>query len=296
MSAKLSLIILNWNGRAHLDRCLNSIKAQITGNHEVIVVDNASVDDSIESARHIFPSAIIVPLDSNDGFCKPNNLAAKLATGDYLVFLNNDIVLGPDFFKHLDDAIQEYSPDLLAVRMLQLRKPDLIDNAGIYFAFYGAGRQRFLGLRQDHNQAMQARTGLTPSGACFVIRREVFLKLGGFDESLFFNQEDNDLGLKALEQKLRCVYTPLPTIFHYGSASANLVSEKTYYYMQRNNELVFWRHLRNSYIIGIVLHIAYFVFHLIKALRASRVRLFFRAKMDAMKVLCRGSAPPQPFR
>jgi GT2 family glycosyltransferase len=296
LSAKLSLIILNWNGRAHLDGCLNSIKAQITGNHEVIVVDNASVDDSIQSARQIFPSAIIMALDSNDGFCKPNNLAAKQATGDYLVFLNNDIVLGPDFFNHLDDAIQEYSPDLLAVRMLQLRKPDLIDNAGIYFAFYGAGRQRFLGLRQDHNQAMQSRTGLTPSGACFVIRREVFLKLGGFDESLFFNQEDNDLGLKALEQKLRCVYTPLPTIFHYGSASANLVSEKTYYYMQRNNELVFWRHLRNSYIIGIVLHFAYFVFHLIKALRASRVRLFFRAKMDAMKVLCRGSAPPQPFR
>jgi GT2 family glycosyltransferase len=262
----------------------------------VIVVDNASVDDSIQSARQIFPSAIIMALDSNDGFCKPNNLAAKQAKGEYLVFLNNDIVLGPDFFKHLDDAIQEYSPDLLAVRMLQLRKPDLIDNAGIYFAFYGAGRQRFLGLRQDHNQAMQSRTGLTPSGACFVIRREVFLQLGGFDESLFFNQEDNDLGLKALEQKLRCVYTPLPTIFHYGSASANLVSEKTYYYIQRNNELVFWRHLRNSYIIGIVLHFAYFVFHLIKALRASRVRLFFRAKMDAMKVLCRGSAPPQPFR
>ena len=122
-------------------------------------------------------------------------------------------------------------------------------------------------------------------GACFVIRREVFLELGGFDETIYFNQEDNDIGLKALERRLHCVYSPLPTIFHYGSASANLVSEKTYYYMQRNNELVFWKHLGNSYVIGIVPHLAYFVFHFIKALRDSRVRLFFRAKFDALTLL-----------
>src|SRR6516225_3203608 len=123
----------------------------MTGNYEVIIVDNASVDDSLESARRIYPEAIIMALSSNDGFCRPNNLAAKRATGDYLVFLNNDIVLGPDFFKQLDQAIQTHSPDLLGVRMLQLRQPDAIDNAGIYFAFYGAGRQRFRGLKENHN-------------------------------------------------------------------------------------------------------------------------------------------------
>jgi GT2 family glycosyltransferase len=260
----------------------------MTGNHEVIVVDNASVDDSLESARRIYPEAIIMALSSNDGFCRPNNLAAKRATGDYLVFLNNDIVLGPDFFKQLDQAIQTHSPDLLGVRMLQLRQPDAIDNAGIYFAFYGAGRQRFRGLKENHNEAMQVQAGMTPSGACFVIRREVFLQLGGFDETLFFNHEDLDLGLKALKRKLRCVYTPLPTIFHYGSASADLVSEKTYYFMQRNNEIVFWRHVRSpAFVIGILPHFAYFGFHLMKALRASRVRLFLRAKFEALKLLCR---------
>ena len=296
MSVKLSLIILNWNGRAHLDRCLTSIKDQITENHEVIVVDNASVDDSLESARRIYPGAIIIALPSNTGFCEPNNLAAQRATGDYLVFLNNDIVLGPDFFKHLEQAIHLHSPDLLAVRMLQLRKPDLIDNCGIYFAFFGAGRQRFRGLKEEHKQAMQVKYGPTPSGACFVIKREVFLQLGGFDEMLVFNHEDLDLGLKALERKLRCVYTPLPTIFHYGSASADLVSEKTYYYMQRNNEMVFWTHLKNAaFLIGTVPHVAYMLFHLIKALRASRVRLFFRAKYDAMRLLWRGSGRPLPF-
>ncbi len=278
---------MNWNGREHLDRCLISIKAQITGDHELIIVDNASVDDSIESARRIYPDAIIMALQSNAGFCEPNNLAAKRATGDYLVFLNNDIVLGPDFFKHLHRAIQEHSPDLLAVRMLQLRQPDLIDNCGIYFAFFGAGRQRFRGLKESYEPAMQVKSRLIPSGACFVIKRDVFLKLGGFDEVLFFNHEDLDLGLKALEGKLRCVYTPSPTIFHYGSASADLVGEKTYYYMQRNNEIVFWKHIRSAaFILGILPHFGYILFHLIKAVRASRVRLFFRSKYDAFKLLC----------
>jgi GT2 family glycosyltransferase len=287
LSAKLSLIILNWNGREHLDRCLISIKAQIAGDHELIIVDNASVDDSIESAKRIYPQAIIMALQSNTGFCVPNNLAAKRATGDYLVFLNNDIILGPDFFTHLDRAIQEHSPDLLAVRMLQLRQADLIDNCGIYFAFFGAGRQRFRGLKESYEPAMQVKARLIPSGACFVIKRDVFLRLGGFDEVLFFNHEDLDLGLRALEGRLHCVYSPSPTIFHYGSASADLVSEKTYYYMQRNNEIVFWKHLRSiAFVVGILPHFGYMVFHLIKAVRASRMKLFFRAKYDAFKLLC----------
>src|SRR4051812_665919 len=98
---KLSLIILNWNGRDHLVKCLESIKAQIPAGHEVIVVDNASADDSLEVARKIYPSLTIIPLKSNTGFCEPNNLAARQAAGEFLVFLNNDIMLGPDFFSHL---------------------------------------------------------------------------------------------------------------------------------------------------------------------------------------------------
>ena len=143
---------------------------------------------------------------------------------------------------------------------------------------------------------MAVKSGLIPSGACFVIKRELFLQLGGFDTTLFFNHEDLDLGLKALERNMRCVYTPAPIVFHYGSASADLVSEKTYYYMQRNNEIVFWRHLTNAvFVIGIVPHIAYMAFQLTKAVRSSRVRVFFRAKYDAFKLLL-GFARPLPSR
>jgi N-acetylglucosaminyl-diphospho-decaprenol L-rhamnosyltransferase len=283
--SRFSLIILNWNGRDHLVRCLESIKAQNLAGHEVIVVDNASVDDSIQVARQVDPSVVIIQRDTNNGFCEPNNRAAHQAKGDYLIFVNNDIVLGPDFFSHLDDAIRTHSPTLLAVRMLQLRNPQFIDNCGIAFSFYGVGRQRLRGQRADCPEAMKVQEGVIPSGACCVIRREVFLTLGGFDEMLFFNTEDVDLGLRALQQNHRCVYTPFPTVLHYGSASADVVGEKTYYFIQRNMELVF---ARNAWGIGMLFqslpHFAYVCFQGVKAVRASRLKLFLRAKADAVKM------------
>jgi GT2 family glycosyltransferase len=277
-----SLIVLNWNGRDHLVRCLESIKAQNAAGHELIIVDNASVDDSIQVAKEIYPSAVIIQLDSNKGFCEPNNRAAREAQGDYLVFLNNDIVLGPDFFVHLKEAIRTHRPSLLAIRMLQLRQPELIDNCGIAYSFYGAGRQRLRGCRADCAEAMSVESGIIPSGACCVIRREVFLELGGFDESLFFNTEDVDLGLRALDEKHSCVYTPFPTVFHYGSASADIVGDKTYYFIQRNMELVFAKNVKG---LGrwtrTLPHAAYLFFQAAKAVRSSRLKLFLRAKKDA---------------
>src|SRR3989338_4604899 len=100
-SPPVSLIIVNYNGKSYLKTCLESLSKVIYKNLEIIVVDNNSSDGSIEFLIKNYPSIITLKLDKNYGFAKPNNMAAKLAKGDFLLFLNNDTEVTPPFVSEL---------------------------------------------------------------------------------------------------------------------------------------------------------------------------------------------------
>ena len=97
LSPKVSVIIVNYNGKKLLEKCLESLFKVEYDNFEVIVVDNNSTDDSVQFITKIYPSIIIIKLDSNKGFAEPNNLGAKIAKGDFLLLLNNDTIVTPNF-------------------------------------------------------------------------------------------------------------------------------------------------------------------------------------------------------
>src|SRR5215210_1676003 len=127
----VSVVIVTWNGRQHLEACLTAVAAQHGVDAETILVDNASTDGSEAFVRDRFPWVRIVSLPTNRGFAGGNNAGAEIASGRYLAFLNNDTIAAPDWLRSLRDGLDE--PSHVAVttsRIVYMHDPDVIDSAG----------------------------------------------------------------------------------------------------------------------------------------------------------------------
>ena len=97
----VSIIIVNFNGKVHLEKCLNSLNKILYEPTEIIVIDNHSSDNSVEFIKKNFPQVIIITLNDNHGFAEPNNIGSKVAKGEFILFLNNDTIVTPSFLTEL---------------------------------------------------------------------------------------------------------------------------------------------------------------------------------------------------
>ena len=127
----VSIIIVNYNGKEYLQKCLESLMKINYKDFEVIIVDNNSTDDSIEFVKNTYPSVIIIKLEKNYGFAEPNNIGAKIAKGDFLLFLNNDTEVSPNFIEKMVNVLN--SDSKIAICQSLLLKPNNdIDSSGDY--------------------------------------------------------------------------------------------------------------------------------------------------------------------
>ena len=126
---KVSIIIVNYNGKLLLEKCLESLFKINYNNFEVVIVDNNSTDNTIEFITKNYPSIIIIKLDSNKGFAEPNNIAAKITKGDYLLFLNNDTIVTPNFISEMIKTM-ENDKKIGICQSLLLKSDGQIDSSG----------------------------------------------------------------------------------------------------------------------------------------------------------------------
>jgi GT2 family glycosyltransferase len=244
MSARaLSVIVLNFNGRRWLGPCLEALAAQAGApSFETILVDNASHDGSAAFVREHFPGVHVLETGRNLGFAAGNNAGAKAASGRALVFLNNDTVPAPDWLAHLAGALEAQPAfALVTARIVFMDQPDRIDSAGDgYLRAGGAFKHGHGGRVADH---LETREVFGACGAAFIIRRDVFDELGGFDESFFMVYEDVDLSYRARLAGYRCLYAADATVRHAGSATLGRRSAQAVFYGQRNLE---WTWIKNT--------------------------------------------------
>jgi len=125
----VSVIIVNYNGKTYLEKCLKSLMQVNYSNLEVILVDNNSNDDSIEFVKNSYPSVIILKLDKNYGFAEPNNIGAKIAKGEFLLFLNNDTIVTSNFINELV-KVTTNEPKIAMLQSLLLNANGEIDSSG----------------------------------------------------------------------------------------------------------------------------------------------------------------------
>jgi GT2 family glycosyltransferase len=279
------VIVLNWNGRSWLGGCLEALGQQDFRPFEIVLVDNGSTDGSIDFVRERFPECRVVALDANIGFAAGNNAGARGAIAAYLAFLNNDTRVDPGWLTALVAAAEgDPTVGLVTSRVVFMDRPDVIDSAGDGYLRCGGAFKHRHGQRVDGR--LSSREVFGACGAAFLIRRELFEVLGGFDEDLFMVYEDVDLSYRARLRGWRCVYADAAWVKHAGSASLGLASSVAVYHGQRNLE---WTWIKNSpralLVRSLPAHVLYDLAGLAAYARAGRIGAWWRGKVAALRGL-----------
>jgi len=204
----ISIIILNWNGQKWLKACFTSIYQQTKKNFEIILADNHSTDNSIEYTKENWPQVKIIKFSKNLGFAKGNNLAAKKARGEFLLFLNNDTKIEENFLEQLLLALSKEKADILVPQAFGYKKERVFPP-----------KKPYLGL--DHyGYPIFALHPFYADGSALFVRKALFNKLGGFDEDYFMFQEDIDLSWRARLLGAKIKPAPQAKVYHYGGGTA----------------------------------------------------------------------------
>lgn len=251
--ARVSIIILNLNGLAVLENCLNSLFHFVKNIFEIIVVDHCSTDGSIEYLKSIKDSRLVLILrEKNYSFSESNNLAAKQAKGDYLIFMNNDIILENDIVSSMVNSIGYSSFGVLGVKLWDfpqsldinlVKKLKVVQHIGVHFKDCN---------RTNYIEAYESRLGTyfdgelngiyeTPAvtAAMMIVSACDFNKIGGFNEKYFYGQEDVDFCLKYLKSGLGKIGVMLDNgVYHARGLSRRVLSSSSASYINNNRVIL----------------------------------------------------------
>ncbi len=238
-SPTVSIIIPTHNGRAHLEECFRSLRAlnYPSEKREVILIDNGSSDGSVEYVRESYPEATVVRNEKNEGFAGPCNSAAERSQSEYLAFLNNDTRVDPEWLSELARSIESPKIDnemvvCVAGKVVSWDGRTLEYDGGI-MNFHGHGHH--LGMGQPVSAgSLHEKPTLFACAASMLIRRDVFLQVGGFDQDYFAYFEDVDLGWRLWLFGFQVLYCPTAIVFHRGHGTAALSQAERKKLLERN--------------------------------------------------------------
>jgi len=230
-----SIIIPVYNLLPYTRECLAALEENTSSDYELIVVDNGSTDGTRDWLRSV-PGATILTNEANLGFGRACNQGAAIARGKFLVFLNNDTLPQRNWLEAMV-ALMRSDPQIAIVGS-KLVYPDngRIQHAGVAFDGLKSPYHLYQHVPAASPLANQVRGFKAVTGACLMIRREVFLTVGGFDEAYRNGYEDVDLCLKVCRLGGKVMYCPASVVLHYESVSATRLSaeaENRAYFFQR---------------------------------------------------------------
>jgi N-acetylglucosaminyl-diphospho-decaprenol L-rhamnosyltransferase len=232
----LSVIVVTWNGKEFVRRCLSSVRDHLKAiSYEMIVIDNASSDGTPDMIRNEFPDMRLVSNVENVGFGQGNNIGMRLAGGRFFLLLNSDARLIDDTPLRLIERLHR-RPDVGVIGPT-LRFEDgrlqasahrfgslgymLLEELGLYkILSKGRAADILLGGYWDHSEEREA-DWLT--GACMLVRREIFEETGGFDPSIFLYSEEVEWCHRIKKHGWEILFSPVGEVMHIGHASADLL-------------------------------------------------------------------------
>jgi GT2 family glycosyltransferase len=231
----VTVIVVNWNSRDLLRECLFSLRRQTYRNFHVIVVDNGSIDGSLEMLEDEFGGfAYLIKNSRNHGFCRAVNQAIRASKSDYVALLNNDAEAQPTWLEEMATAIgRAENIGMCASKILKHDQPEVIDKVGHLIYLDGQNRGRGTG-QADRGQFDQEEETLFPDGCAALYRRAVFDAVGLFDEDFFAYGDDAELGLRARLGGWLAIYSPRAVVYHRHSQTLGAYSPEKIFYVERN--------------------------------------------------------------
>lgn len=264
----LSIIILNYNTRELLDACLSSIFNNTKGlTYEAIVVDNDSNDGSVELVKKKYPQALLIQNQKNLGYSAGNNIGVKKAQGNYILLLNSDTQIIGDSLNIMVKSISDHKQvGILGPRIVhpdqspQKSVGNFYSLAMITLAMFG-GEKLGWGRRSPEKFCFADWV----SGACLMVRKEVFEEIGYLDEKLFMYMEEVEFCYRAKQKGILTAYEPKASIIHKNLGSSqsgktdavlNIYKGLLYFY---SKYYPFWQYQMLRFVLGTKAAIIYFL-------------------------------------
>ncbi len=256
---KVAVIIPHWNGIEILEPCLRSLEASRYDNLKIVVVDNASSDDSVTFVHREFPDVEVIENSENLGFAGGCNVGLREIESEYYLVLNNDTTHDPGWISFLVEQI-ESDPDIAAVqpKIMSAQNPEVFDYAGgvggllDILAFpYALGRI-FTTTEQDDGFYDTARDIFWASGTALLIRKKALHDVGLFDETFFAHMEEIDLCWRFHNAGWRVVNAPKSRIYHHSGWTLPPDRYQKKYLNHRNNLMMMIKNYPFAYLAAIL--------------------------------------------
>ena len=258
----VSIVILNWNNQKLLQHCITSVLCTNYPNYEIIVVDNGSTDGSPAMVRREFPTVTLIENKRNLGFTEGNNRGIRQSKGNYIVLLNEDTEVDPNWLRKLIEvARSDEQIGILGCKLYYFHNRRLIQHAGGVIGKHA--KTKHIGVNQvDTGQFDKITYPDYVIGAAFMIKRELLDEIGLLDPIYFIYYEDTDMCYRAKKWGYKVAYVPGAIVYHHKGASwrSDFLSVHQFYLGERNrvrfvfknydlNQIVFWLFLEIYLII-----------------------------------------------
>ena len=256
---KVSVVILNWNGKHYLEKFLPSVLASTYPNLEVVVADNASTDDSIAFVNTAFPEVTVIKNNDNLGFAGGYNAVLSTINSDYFILLNSDVEVTPNW---IEPVIELMESDInIAAAQPKLKdwnnrnKFEYAGAAGGFLDQFGYPFCRgriFDTLEADTGQYDTVSEIFWASGAALFIKRTCWEKVSGLDADFFAHMEEIDLCWRLKNLGYKIMYCPTSTVYHVGGGTLQSDNPYKTYLNFRNNSFMLLKNLDGNRVVFIL--------------------------------------------
>jgi len=248
--SKVAIVILNWNGRQFLERFLPLLVKYNPSFAEIIIADNASMDDSVAFVKGKYPTLRIIQNNENGGFAKGYNDALSQVDAEYYVLLNSDIEVTDHWIEPVielmdsDQAIAACQPKILSY--LDPKKYEYAGAAGGFIDKYGYPFCRgriFETLEPEQGQYNDVKEIFWATGACMFVRASIYNKVGGLDKDFFAHMEEIDFCWRVKNEGYKVMFCPGSKVYHVGGGTLPKGSSRKTFLNFRNNFILLYKNL-----------------------------------------------------
>ena len=241
---KVYVVIPNWNGADRIRACLDSLKNQ-THDHVVIVVDNGSVDNSVEIIEKSYPESVLIRHSKNKGFAGGVNAGIKYAIekdAKYVALLNNDAVAEKNWLKYLVDFLEDNPKAGIAAAKICDSDKTYLDSTGELYTIWGLPYPR--GRGEAYSSKYDSDTWVFgASGGASLYRIKMLRQIGLFDEDFFAYYEDGDISFRAQLAGWKAGYVPRAEVYHEINATGGAIKGFMTYQTLKNLPLLLWKNV-----------------------------------------------------
>ena len=284
----VSIIILNYNAGKLLEECIHSIFQSNHKKYEIILVDNNSKDNSHIECKQKFPLINLIENKENLGYCEGNNVGIRQSKGEYVIILNPDTIVDPNWINELLYGYQKYGDGIYQPKFLTTDNKSVIQSTGNMIQLFGFGYSRSKG-EKDKKQFDKIEKIDYASGTCLFTSKKILEKLDLLDSFLFAYHDDLDLCWRASMQGIDSYYVPHSIVFHPSEGFSFKWSNFKFFLLERNRLYCIFTHYSRKTILKflpslIVVDIAVSFFYLKNGLFYEKIKASLNILKNLKKI------------